>query len=99
MSGTLMTSREVKPIPQLDLKAQFAAIEAEVRAALEEVLASQQFILGPQGGALEEEIARLCGARLGVAVASGTDALLLSLRACGVDPGHEVLPPPFTFLT
>ena len=93
-----MTSRELKPIPQLDLKAQFAAIEAEVRAALEEVLASQQFILGPQGAALEQEIARLCGARFGVGVASGTDALLLSLRACGVGPGDEVIAPAFTFI-
>ncbi len=98
MTGTPMTSRELKPIPQLDLKAQFAAIEAEVRAALEEVLASQQFILGPQGAALEQEIARLCGARFGVGVASGTDALLLSLRACGVGPGDEVIAPAFTFI-
>jgi len=98
MTGTPMTSRELKPIPQLDLKAQFAAIEAEVRAALEEVLASQQFILGPQGAALEQEIARLCGARFGVGVASGTDALLLSLRACGVGPGNEVIAPAFTFI-
>jgi len=98
MTGTPMTSRELKPIPQLDLKAQFAAIEAEVRAALEEVLASQQFILGPQGAALEQEIARLCGARFGVGVASGTDALLLSLRACGVGTGDEVIAPAFTFI-
>jgi len=54
MNGTPMTSRELKPIPQLDLKAQFAAIETEIRAAIEEVLASQQFILGPQGAALED---------------------------------------------
>ena len=93
-----MTSRELKPIPQLDLKAQFVAIEAEIRAAIEGVLASQQFILGPQGAALEQEIARVCGTRLGVGVASGTDALLLSLQACGVGPGDEVIAPAFTFI-
>ena len=98
MTGTPMTSREFKPIPQLDLKAQFAAIEAEIRAAIEEVLASQQFILGPQGAALEQEIARVCRTRFGVGVASGTDALLLSLRACGVGTGDDVIAPAFTFI-
>ena len=98
MNGTPMTGRELKPIPQLDLKAQFAAIEAEIRAAIEGVLASQQFILGPQGAALEQEIARVCGTRFGVGVASGTDALLLSLQACGVGPGDEVIAPAFTFI-
>src|SRR5260370_8172423 len=98
MSGTLMTSREFKPIPQLDLKATIAGVGAEDRAAIEAVPASQQFILGPQGAALEQEIARLCGARLGVAVASGTDALLLSLRACGVGGGGEVIAAAVTFI-
>jgi len=52
--------------------------------AIEKVLASQQFVLGPEGPALEEEIASLCGVAHGVGVGSGTDALVLALRACGV---------------
>ncbi len=87
-----------EPVPQLDLSAQYAAIGAEIRTALERVMASQQFVLGREGAALEEEIARLCGVAHGVGVASGTDALILALRACGVQPGDEVLLPPFTFV-
>jgi len=87
-----------EPVPQLDLSAQYAAIGAEIRTALERVMASQQFVLGPEDAALEEEIARLCGVAHGVGVASGTDALILALRACGVQPGDEVLLPPFTFV-
>src|ERR1700730_256334 len=86
------------PVPQLDLAAQYAAIGAEIRTAVEKVLASQQFILGPEGAALEQEIAQLSGAAHGVGVASGTDALILALRACGVEAGDEVLIPPFTFV-
>jgi dTDP-4-amino-4,6-dideoxygalactose transaminase len=86
------------PVPQLDLSAQYAAIGAEIRTAIEHVLTSQQFVLGREGAALEEEIAQLCGVAHGVGVASGTDALILALRACGVQPGDEVLLPPFTFV-
>src|SRR5216683_1334376 len=87
-----------EPVPQLDLSAQYAAIGAEIRTALERVMASHQFVLGPEGAALEEEIARLCGVAHGVGVASGTDALILALRACGVGSGDEVILPPFTFV-
>jgi dTDP-4-amino-4,6-dideoxygalactose transaminase len=98
-----MTSRPpipspLEPVPQLDLAAQYAAIGAEIRTAVERVLASQQFVLGREGAALEEEIAKLCGVAHGVGLASGTDALILALRACGVQPGDEVLLPPFTFV-
>src|SRR6267143_338567 len=87
-----------EPVPQLDLSAQYAAIGSEIRAAVERVLASQQFVLGHEGAALEKQIAQLCGVAHGVGVASGTDALILALRACGVQPGDEVLLPPFTFV-
>jgi dTDP-4-amino-4,6-dideoxygalactose transaminase len=87
-----------EPIPQLDLSAQFAAIGAEIRTAVDRVLSSQQFVLGREGAALEEEIAALCGVSHGVGVASGTDALILALRACGVQAGDEVLLPSFTFV-
>lgn len=87
-----------EPIPQFDLSAQYAAIGAEIRAAIERVLSRQQFVLGREGAALEEEIAALCGSDHGVGVASGTDALILALRACGVRAGDEVLLPTSTFV-
>ena len=85
-------------IPQFDLSAHFAVIAEEIRAAVDRVLSSQQFILGREGAALEEEIARLCGVAHGVGVGSGTDALVLALRSCGVAAGDEVILPPFTFV-
>jgi dTDP-4-amino-4,6-dideoxygalactose transaminase len=98
MSAQPHASSLPEPIPQLDLAAQYAAIGAEIRAAVETVMSSQQFVLGREGAALESEIASLCGVAHGVGVASGTDALILALRACGVKTGDEVLLPPFTFV-
>ena len=98
MSTPSSSNPAFEPVPQLDLSAQYAAIGAEIRTAIDRVLVSQQFILGREGAALEEEIAALCGVAHGVGVASGTDALILALRACGVHPGDEVLLPPFTFV-
>ena len=98
MSTQTQTSSSTAAVPQLDLAAQYAAIGKEIRSAIENVLASQHFILGNEGGALESEIAQLCGASHGVGVASGTDALILALRACGVHAGDEVVIPPFTFV-
>src|SRR5229473_4168209 len=88
----------LEPVPQLDLAAQYAAIGGEIRTAVERVMASQQFVLSREGAALEDEIAKLCGVAHGVGVGSGTDALVLALRACGVQAGDEVLLPPFTFV-
>jgi dTDP-4-amino-4,6-dideoxygalactose transaminase len=98
MSAHPQTTSLLEPVPQLDLAAQYAAIGGEIRTAVEGVLASQQFILGREGAAFEQEIAQLCGVAHGVGVASGTDALILALRACGVQSGDEVLIPPFTFV-
>ncbi len=98
MTSQPQISSPPDPVPQLDLSAQYAAIGAEIRTAVERVMASQQFVLGREGTALEEEIARFCGVAHGVGVASGTDALMLALRACGVQAGDEVLLPPFTFV-
>jgi dTDP-4-amino-4,6-dideoxygalactose transaminase len=86
------------PIPQMDLAAQYAAIGPEVREAVERIFASQQFILGPEGAALEQEVADLCGVTHGIGTGSGTDALILALRSCGVAAGNEVILPPFTFV-
>jgi len=98
MSAHPQSTSLFEPVPQLDLSAQYAAIGAEIRTAVERVLASQQFVLGREGAAFEQEIAQLCGGAHGVGVASGTDALILALRACGVQAGDEVLIPPFTFV-
>jgi dTDP-4-amino-4,6-dideoxygalactose transaminase len=98
MSAHPQTTSLLEPVPQLDLAAQYAAIGGEIRTAVEGVLASQQFILGREGSAFEQEIAQLCGVAQSVGVASGTDALILALRACGVRAGDEVLIPPFTFV-
>jgi len=84
-------------VPLLDLKAQFAQIRAAVMPVIEQVCASQRFILGDQVSALEAEIARYCGATFGIGVSSGTDALLLALMALGVGAGDEVVTSPFTF--
>ena len=83
MTSQPQTSLQPDPVPQLDLPAQYAAIGAEIRTAVERVMASQQFVLGREGAALEEEIAKLCGVAHAVGLASGTDALILALRACG----------------
>ena len=83
-------------VPLLDLKAQHATIRDEVLRAVQQVIDAQQFILGPPVETLERAVAALCGARHGVACASGTDALLLPLRAW-LAPGDEVITSPFTF--
>src|ERR1700745_3785769 len=98
MSSTPKTTFESEAIPQMDLAAQYAAIGGEVRDAVAKVMASQRFVLGNEGAALESEIAERCGVKHGVAVASGTDALILALRAAGVAAGDEVILPPFTFV-
>src|SRR5437879_2093746 len=98
MSASSQPNTLAGPVPQIDLAAQYAAIGAEIRTAIDRVTASQQFVLGPEGAAFEQEIANLCGVAHGVGVGSGTDALVLALRACGVRAGDEVLLPPFTFV-
>ena len=84
-------------VPLLDLKAQFAQIRAEVMPAIDQVCASQHFILGEHVRGFEEEVARYCAASAGVGVSSGTDALLLALMALNIGAGDEVITSPFTF--
>jgi len=84
-------------VPLLDLTRQYESIRKEIDEAVLGVIASGRFILGPEVEAFEREVAAFCGVEHAVGVASGTDALLLSLRALGVGPGDRVLLPSFTF--
>ena len=84
-------------IPMLDLKAQYATIKEEMNEKVLGVLASQNFILGAEVAALEEEIAAYSGARFGIGVSSGSDALIISLMALGIGVGDAVITTPFTF--
>jgi len=84
-------------VPLLDLKAQYRTIRGEIKAAIDEVLESQHFILGEKVKELEGAIADYSGSKFGVGVASGSDALLLSLMALKVGYGDKVITTPYTF--
>jgi dTDP-4-amino-4,6-dideoxygalactose transaminase len=84
-------------VPLLDLRAQHAALREELRAAIDRVLDSQQYVLGAEVEQLETEVARYCETRFAIGCASGSDALLLVLMALGVRAGDEVITTPFTF--
>ena len=90
--------RPQEPVPLLDLKRQTRLLEPRITAAIREVLDSGAFILGPAVARLEERMARYCECRYAVAVASGTDALRLTLAACGIGPGDEVITTPYSFV-
>ena len=85
-------------IPMVDLKAQYARFKDEIDTGLQTVLSECAFILGPNVKAFEQEAAAYLGVEQAVGVASGTDALLLSLLAAGVQAGDEVITTPFTFI-
>lgn len=85
-------------IPMVDLKGQYESIKDEINRGILGVLESTRFVLGPEGEALEKEIAGYCGVRHAFGVASGTDALHLALRAAGIGPGDEVITTAFTFI-
>lgn len=86
-----------QPVPLLDLKAQHATIRDEVREAIDRVVESQHFILGPEVEALESEVAEYSACAHGIGVSSGTDALLVALMAIDLKPGDEVITTPYTF--
>jgi len=87
----------LKPIPILDLKAQYSTINGEIKAAIERVLDSQLFILGTEVEALEKVLADYCQCKFAYGVSSGTDALILSLMAINIKPGDEVITTPYSF--
>jgi dTDP-4-amino-4,6-dideoxygalactose transaminase len=85
------------PVPLMDIRGQYAHLLDDVKRAACDVIDSGRFILGPNVRALEEEIADALGARQAVAVANGTDAIVLALEALMVGPGDEVICPSHTF--
>ena len=84
-------------VPLLDIKAQLDPIRSEIKKAVEDVIDSTQYIMGPKVSALEERIAAYCGASYAVGVSSGTDALLISLMALDVQPDDLVITTPYSF--
>jgi dTDP-4-amino-4,6-dideoxygalactose transaminase len=84
-------------IPLFDTSTPLTALREELRAAVDRVLDSERYILGPEVEAFEREFASYCGAAHAVAVANGTEAITIALRALGVGPGDEVVVPSFTF--
>jgi dTDP-4-amino-4,6-dideoxygalactose transaminase len=87
----------VETIPLIDLQAQRARLGDRIDAAIARVVDHGKFILGPEVGELEEQLASFCGVRQAIGCASGTDALLMGLLALGIGPGDAVVVPSFTF--
>ena len=92
-----MTVVATQEIPLVDLKAQYATIRDEVRAAIDDVLESMQLTIGPNVKAFDQEFASYIGTKHSIGVGSGTDALQLAIRACGVSSGDEVITVSHTF--
>ncbi|XZF65626.1 MAG: DegT/DnrJ/EryC1/StrS family aminotransferase [Gloeotrichia echinulata DVL01] len=84
-------------IPVLDLKPQYESLKAEIQLAISRVLESGQFILGPDVKLFEQQAAAYLGAKHAIAVNSGTDALVIGLKALEISPGDEVITTPFSF--
>jgi dTDP-4-amino-4,6-dideoxygalactose transaminase len=98
MNAPKETHQNMPLVPFINLRAQHDALRHEIRAAIEGVLESQQFVLGPHGEALESSLAAYCDAKYAVALANGTDALTIALAACGIGASDEVIVPAFTFV-
>jgi dTDP-4-amino-4,6-dideoxygalactose transaminase len=93
----MTVTTKTQEIPLVDLRAQYATIKDEVRAAIDGVLESMQLTIGPNVKAFDQEWAAYCGTKHAVGVGSGTDALQLAIRACGVSSGDEVISVSYTF--
>ncbi len=85
-------------IPVLDLSPQYRSLKSEIHAALDRVLESGRFIMGPDVKLFEQEVAAYLGAKHAIGVNSGTDALVIGLRALGIGPGDDVITTPFSFI-
>lgn len=85
-------------IPFIDLKAQYRALQPQIQERINRVMEHGQYIMGPEVKELEQKLAIYVGSKHCVTVASGTEALLISLMALGISPGDEVITTPFTFV-
>ncbi|MGN6380830.1 MAG: DegT/DnrJ/EryC1/StrS family aminotransferase [Gaiellales bacterium] len=85
------------PVPLMDIRSQYAALLPQITQSVSDVISSGRFILGPHVRSFEEEAAAEIGARHGIAVGNGTDALVLALEALGIGAGDEVITTPYTF--
>ncbi len=93
----MLTNSSISEVPLLNLKAQYQNIQEEIREAINRVLESQHFIMGPEVSTFEEAMVDYCGADHAISCASGSDALLLSLMALDIGRSDAVITTPFTF--
>ena len=91
------TPQNLKQLEFIDLKSQYAALRENINTRIQRVLDHGQYIMGPEVAELEQRLAHYTGAKHCVTVASGTEALLISLMALNLKPGDEVITTPFTF--
>ena len=91
------TPQNLKQLEFIDLKSQYAALRENINTRIQRVLDHGQYIMGPEVAELEQRLAQYTGAKHCVTVASGTEALLISLMALNLKPGDEVITTPFTF--
>ena len=92
-----VSEKTITRVPLIDLKRQYHGIKEEINSAIQDVLESQAFILGPQVTEFEDLFASHCNTKHAIGVSSGTDALLLALKSLGIGDGDEVITTPFTF--
>ena len=97
MAGQTDAAVAIDRVPLLDMSRQYAVLKDQLDSAVLKVMAHGWFIMGPEMKQFETEVAEFVGAKHAIGVASGTDALLLALRAAGVGPGDEVILPAFSF--
>ncbi len=95
--GSTVSEKTKTRVPLIDLKRQYHGIKEEINSAIQDVLESQAFILGPQVKEFEDLFALYCNTEYAIGVSSGTDALLLALKSLGIGDGDEVITTPFTF--
>ncbi|MCK5243252.1 DegT/DnrJ/EryC1/StrS family aminotransferase [bacterium] len=89
---------KIQKVPFLNLRAQNQALEKDLLITIQQVIRNSRFILGPETKALEQEVALFCQAKHAIGVNSGTDALMLALKALNIGPGDEVIVPDYTFI-